>query len=131
MGTIGDELVMVGPSPCDNGGSFVVDGCDDSAKQCTDKCGSGVQPTPPTISPAITTGNPALCQDLNNFICVTGGYFARCPFCDKSYFHCVHGGSAPTEGYCSGSFVFNPDPMYPICVDPKNCPYHPLIHSVE
>lgn len=78
-----------------------------------------------TVSSTPTTSSGTECIDLSDFTCLDKGFYARCPFCDASYFSCDRNGAEPLQGYCAGDLVFNPNPDFPYCVLPVNCPYFP------
>ncbi|CAL4149484.1 unnamed protein product [Meganyctiphanes norvegica] len=75
-----------------------------------------------TITKPTTT---QLCTDLSEFWCYSYGHYARCPYCDPSYFSCNSASWTPIIRYCPRDLVFNPNPLYPYCIRPEHCPYNP------
>ncbi|CAL4121653.1 unnamed protein product [Meganyctiphanes norvegica] len=77
-----------------------------------------------TATSAETTTSDG-CTDLADFVCTAQGYYAHCITCESEYINCQTSGGTPTMGTCAGDLVFNPDPAFPYCVRPENCPFHP------
>ncbi|XP_071544990.1 peritrophin-44-like isoform X2 [Panulirus ornatus] len=75
----------------------------------------------------IATGITPTSGCMASLTCTELGYFPKCTTCQQEYFYCTAVGQPAASEKCSGTLVFNPDPGYPYCVLPSNCPYHPPI----
>ncbi|XP_066980829.1 uncharacterized protein [Macrobrachium rosenbergii] len=73
-------------------------------------------------TPTITTTPFSGC--LDKFTCEAAGNFARCNYCQRSYFFCAKAGAAGSVRSCGASEFFNTDPTYRECIPEKDCPYH-------
>lgn len=94
-------------------------------------------PTPSTLTPspsATLTSSPSVTSTtmetsttvcIDSLVCTVPGAFSKCNTCDKEFFYCDTIGQEADVYTCTGDLVFNPDPAYPFCVLPTNCPYHP------
>ncbi|KAK3872859.1 hypothetical protein Pcinc_022114 [Petrolisthes cinctipes] len=72
------------------------------------------------------TAGPTTTSDCNyQFTCSESGYFPVCHTCQSFYYSCSGNGSPGMLQECSGGLVFNPNPGYPYCILPDNCPYYP------
>ncbi|ROT65561.1 peritrophin-44-like protein [Penaeus vannamei] len=80
-----------------------------------------------TSSPSVTstTMETSTTVCIDSLVCTVPGAFSKCNTCDKEFFYCDTIGQEAGVYTCTGDLVFNPDPAYPFCVLPTNCPYHP------
>ncbi|XP_071544989.1 uncharacterized protein [Panulirus ornatus] len=122
--------------PCPGGENFdIPSGECTSGASCTVLCGEADITTTPGVTGTATSddGNastPGVTPTsgcLASLTCTELGYFAQCPTCQHEYFRCTAIGQPAHLQQCTGNLVFNPDPAYPYCVLPTNCPYHPPI----
>ncbi|XP_071544983.1 uncharacterized protein [Panulirus ornatus] len=91
---------------------------------CTILCDEGGVDTTPAVDTSSTTSVTPTSGCLASLTCTELGYFPRCTTCQPEYFHCSAIGQPAVIEKCSGNLMFNPDPSYPYCVLPGNCPYH-------
>ncbi|XP_071544991.1 uncharacterized protein [Panulirus ornatus] len=94
---------------------------------CKTLCGGAEGTTEPVDGSVSVTGITPTSGCLASLTCTELGYFPKCTTCQQEYFHCTAVGQPAATGKCSGTLVFNPDPDFPYCVLPSNCPYHPPI----
>ncbi|XP_069178937.1 uncharacterized protein [Procambarus clarkii] len=85
---------------------------------CNTVCGDITVPGESTTTPSPDC--------LDSMTCTAVGRFPKCPTCDQQYFNCRNIGQPATVETCTGSLLFNPDPSYPYCVQPWNCPHSTL-----
>ncbi|KAK4323952.1 hypothetical protein Pmani_005411 [Petrolisthes manimaculis] len=120
---------------CD-GGSIATPGPGSTSGPVTTTPGQGTTtpgqgtttPGQGTTTTTTTTTTPTTTPDCNynQYTCTTSGYFSVCQTtCQPYYYSCSGGGSLGVLQQCSGDLVFNPNPNYPYCILPSNCPYFP------
>ncbi|CAL4085079.1 unnamed protein product, partial [Meganyctiphanes norvegica] len=95
----------------------------DSTAASSDSTMASSDSTMASSDSSTTSPSGTDCKEISSFNCPANGYYARCSYCDPSYFKCALQGATPTVGYCAGELVFNPTPEYPYCVLPENCPF--------
>ncbi|XP_047484360.1 mucin-2-like [Penaeus chinensis] len=85
--------------------------------------------TTPTLTPSpsvtSTTMETSTAGCVDSLTCTVIGAVAKCNICENEFFYCDTVGQEAGVYSCTGDLVFNPDPAYPFCVLPTNCPYHP------
>ncbi|XP_063599181.1 protein psiA-like [Penaeus indicus] len=85
--------------------------------------------TTPTLTPSpsvtSTTTETSTAGCVDSLLCTVIGAVAKCNICEQEFFYCDTVGQEAGVYTCTGDLLFNPDPAFPFCVLPTNCPYHP------
>ncbi|KAK4323953.1 hypothetical protein Pmani_005412 [Petrolisthes manimaculis] len=120
---------------CPAGQHFVVQAsrCIDGL-ECNNVCQDGNinWPSKPTTGPGTPTPTTPTTDCINSLVCPSAGYFSMCTYtCQPQYFYCSGYGVPATIQTCIDGNVFNPDPDYPYCILPGNCPGTPTIPTTD
>lgn len=125
---------------CDPGESFdIAAGRCLPGAECNILCGGWEQTTPgialttpsggastsgggsTTTSGGVSSTEPPM-NCVSSIICQETGLVAACDGCSPDYFSCQEVGQPGISEECAEGLVFNPNPSYPYCVLPTDCP---------
>ncbi|XP_068219581.1 uncharacterized protein [Palaemon carinicauda] len=81
--------------------------------------------TTPSTTPTTKSTTTPFSGCYDSLLCEGIGDYARCNYCQETYFHCEKEGLPGMFSLCKDDKVFNIDPAFPACVPSSDCPYHP------